>query len=281
MLARIVRFRQIVNDASLDPARPLRETRTPVPTNATTKRFLVTGSTGQLGKPTLAALTAAGHDARGLTRRGGADAVAADLLTGHGVDEALVGIDTVVHLATTNGKKDLLIAEHLAAAAVRAKVTHLVVVSIVGIDEIPLSFYKQRVRIEEIMHASGIPLTLQRATQFHSLVDSMFSSQRFLPVVVAPAIRLQPIAVEEVGAKLAELAVGPPLGRVPDIGGPTQRTMKDLHGAWRAATGGKRPAVGLRLPGKLFAAYDAGVNLVEGPTYGRSTFEAYLADKYR
>lgn len=255
--------------------------RTDLPTNSTPKRYLVTGSTGQLGKPTLAALTAAGHDARGLTHRGGIDAVAADLSTGDGVDEALAGIDTVVHLATTNGKKDLLLAENLADAAVRAKVTHLVLVSIVGIDEIPLSFYKQRVRIEEILSASGIPLTVQRATQFHSLLDSMFSAQRYLPVVIAPSVRFQPIAVDEVATKLAELAVGSPRGRVPDIGGPAQRTMKDLHAAWRAATGGKRPAVGLRLPGKLFAAYDAGVNLVEGPAYGRSTFEAYLADKYR
>lgn len=244
-------------------------------------KILVTGSSGQLGRPTTAALRAAGLDVRGLTRSGGTGAAAGDLVTGLGLEAALGGVDTVVHLATNNGKHDIEMAKNLTDAAKRAQVSHLVLISIVGIERIPLRFYHDRVAIEEIAGASGVPLTIQRATQFHSLIDTIFSAQKLLPVIIAPQWTFQPIAVKEVAARLAALAVDRPQGRVDDIGGPAQRSIRDLHRAWQRATGSKRPAVTVHLPGKLFAAYDAGVNLVPGPPYGRGTFESYLEEKYR
>jgi len=242
--------------------------------------YLVTGATGQLGRPTAAALGGGGHDVRGLTSSGSEGTVAANLVTGEGLDAALDGVGTVVHLATTNGRRDLVMARNLARAARRAGTGHLVTVSIVGVDRIPLSFYRDRLRIEEILADSGIPLTLQRATQFHSFVAGLFAVQRFVPAVVAPAWRFQPVAVEEVAARLAELAVGEPRGRVPDIGGPRQRDIRDLHAAWRRASGDRRPLLPVRLPGKLFAAYDAGADLVPGEPFGRRAFEDYLRERY-
>lgn len=243
-------------------------------------RYLVTGSTGQLGTPTTAALRAAGLDVRGVTRTGGGDGFAADLVSGHGLESAVTGIDTVIHLATTNGKKDLLIARNLAAAAGRAQVSHLVLISIVGAADIPLGFYQDRAKVEQIFVDSAIPVTIQRATQFHSFVDTLFSAQRCSPVVVVPAFRFQPIAVTEVADRLAKLAVGRPLGRVPDIGGPAAATAAHWHHAWKVATRSRRPTLPLRLPGKLFAAYDAGAALVDGAPFGHVTFESYLAHKY-
>jgi uncharacterized protein YbjT (DUF2867 family) len=243
-------------------------------------KLLVTGSTGQLGRPTTAALRAAGVDVLGLTRSGGAGAVAIDLRTGRGLDEAVQGVDTIVHLASTNGRRDVEMARNLTDSARRARVAHLVLISIVGIDETPLRFYRDRVEIEQIALASGVPLTIQRATQFHSLIDRIFSVQK-LPMIFVPQWRVQPIAVEDVARRLAELAVGPPQGRVDDISGPAQHSMRDLHTFWRRATGSRRPAVMVHFPGRLFAAYDAGVNLVPGPGYGTKTFESYLQEKYR
>ena len=244
-------------------------------------KILVTGSTGQLGRPTTNALRGAGEDVRELTRSGSDGSVAADLVAGTGLGEAFAGVDTVVHLATSNSKRDLGMATNLMAAAEHAGVSHLVLVSIVGIEHIPLGFYRDRLGVEEIARASSIPLTIQRATQFHSLFDMIFSIQKFSPVIIAPRWRFQPIAVEEVGKKLAELAVAGPQGRVDDIGGPEQHTMKELHAAWKSATGSRRPLWDLHLPGKLFAAYDSGVNLVPGKPYGEQTFESYLQAKYR
>ena len=238
---------------------------------------VVTGATGQLGTPTTAALRAAGHDVRAMSRQRKPGLTTADLATGAGVAAALEGAEVVLHLATSNGSADVPLAERLTEAARLAGVRHLVLISIVGVDQTPLRFYRDRFAIEEIVEAAGIPFTLQRATQFHSLVARIFSTQRLSPVLVAPSIRVQPIEVTEVATRLAELAGGDPAGRVPDIGGPEQRTARDFARIWLAASGSRRPVVPLRLPGRLFAAYDAGVNLVPGPPYGQLTFADYLA----
>jgi uncharacterized protein YbjT (DUF2867 family) len=242
--------------------------------------FLVTGATGRIGIPTTAQLRAAGHDVRALSRKAADDRVAGDLLTGAGISEAMAGVDTVIHLATTNGAKDIEVAKNLVGAAAAAHIKHLVLLSIVGIDTIPFGFYKQRRQIEEIVQAGSVPLTVQRATQFHPFVEEMFLAQRFSPVFFAPSIRFQPIATAEVAARLVDLASGDPVGRADDIGGPEQRTAGDLLDAWKRATGRRRPGLPVRIPGKTFKAFAEGENLVPGASFGHQTFEQYLAAKY-
>jgi uncharacterized protein YbjT (DUF2867 family) len=239
---------------------------------------LVTGATGALGVPTVARLRAAGHDVRALSRRSSPGLTTGDLLTGAGIREALGGADTVLHLATTRrAGGDVAATRTLLDAATAAGVRHLVLISIVGIDDIPLGYYRGKVEVEGLVRESGLPSTVLRATQFHSFVEAIFTVQRWSPVLAVPALRLQPIAVEEVADRLAELAGAPPAGRVADIGGPEQRDLPDLARLWAQATGTRRPVLPLRLPGKLFAAYRSGAGLVPGPAYGRQTFTAHLA----
>jgi uncharacterized protein YbjT (DUF2867 family) len=239
---------------------------------------LVTGATGTLGTPTVTRLRATGHDVRALSRRSGPGLTTGDLLTGAGLREALNGVDTVVHLATgPRGKGDVEAARTLLQAAADAGVRHLVLISIVGIDDIPLSYYRDKVVIERLVRESGLPFSLLRATQFHSFVEALFTAQRAFPVVAAPTFPLQPIAVEEVADRLVELAGAAPAGRVADIGGPEQQSVPDLARLWARVTGTRRPVVPLALPGKLFAAYREGSALIAGPAYGRQTFAGHLA----
>ncbi len=238
---------------------------------------LVTGATGTLGTPTVTRLRGAGHDVRALSRRSGPGLTTGDLLTGAGLRAAVDSVDTVVHLATgPRGKGDVEATRTLLEAAVDAGVRHLVLISIVGIDDIPLYYYRDKVVIERLVRESGLPYSILRATQFHSFVASLLAAQRWMPFVVAPRFLLQPIAVEEVADRLVELASSAPAGRVPDIGGPEQRTLTDLARAWVRATGGRRPVVPLRLPGRLFAAYRSGAATVPGPVYGQESFEQFL-----
>lgn len=237
--------------------------------------ILVTGATGTLGTPTTAQLTAAGHDVRALSRRTGPGLTTGDLLTGEGIPEAIAGVDTVVHLAT--GRNDVGQGEAAISAARATGVAHFVLISIVGIEKIPLGYYDGKVEIERTLEASGVPFTILRATQFHQFVAAIFGSQRFSPVTLAPRFSFQPISTDEVAARLVELVGAEPSGRVADIGGPEQRTAHDLAEAWKAATRSRRPIWSPRMPGRTVAGFAAGHNLVPGEPYGVVTFEEYLA----
>lgn len=237
--------------------------------------ILVTGGTGTLGKPTVARLRAADHQVRVLSRKPGPDRAVGDLTTGEGLAAAIDGSDVVVHLATSQGRRDVEQTRNLLKVA--AGVQHLVVMSIAGIERIPLAYYRYKLEAERLVAGSGAPYTILRATQFHNLVDRVLAAQRFLPMVLAPTITLQPIAVEDVAVRLAELVDAPPLnGRAADIGGPERRPVLDLARMWKQARSSRRPVIPLRLGGKVFRAYADGAAMVDGPAYGRITFADYL-----
>jgi uncharacterized protein YbjT (DUF2867 family) len=241
--------------------------------------ILVTGGTGTLGRPTVQRLRNGGRDIRVLSRRAGPGRVVGDLATGDGIRDALVGVDTVLHLATTGGAGDAAATRILLAAAADAGVSHFVYISIVGIDDIPMAYYREKAECERMIVAAPVPHTILRATQFHDFVATIFAAQKYSPVLFAPSISVQPIAVAEVGARLIEL-VDAPVGRVDDIGGPELLTGPELATAWREATGSRRPVWPLRLPGKAFQAIASGHNLVRGETYGRESFAEFLAERF-
>ena len=148
-----------------------------------TYEVLVTGATGTLGRQVVGAATAAGHRVRALSRRShvgytGVHWSQGDLLSGSGMDAAVDGIEVIVHCATQAiGNKDAVAADHLIGAARRGGVAHIIYVSIVGIDAIPLPYYKTKLRVEQALAASGIGHTVLRATQFHDLIET--PSSRF------------------------------------------------------------------------------------------------------
>src|SRR4030095_1395335 len=108
-----------------------------------TSPILVTGGTGTLGRHVVPRLRDAGCDVRVLSRHrrppgDGVEFMAGDLATGEGAQAAVAGVGTVVHLAgSAKGDEDK--ARNLVRAASRAGVRHLVYISVVGADRIPVS----------------------------------------------------------------------------------------------------------------------------------------------
>lgn len=237
-------------------------------------QILVTGGTGTLGRHAVTALGEAGHDVRVLSRRVGAGDRTGDLLTGVGIPAALRGVNTVVHLAT--GRHDDAATRVLVTLAEAARVQHLVLMSIVGVDRIPLPYYRRKLLAEQHVIASALPYTILRATQFHELLVALFSVQRRLPALLTPGFALQPIAANEVAGRLRVLCAGSPAGRVDDIGGPQVLTGQSLAQQWLEGSGDRRRIRPVRLPGATFTAYVAGHNLVPGPAYGEQTFRDHL-----
>jgi uncharacterized protein YbjT (DUF2867 family) len=239
--------------------------------------ILVTGGTGILGRPTVDLLRASGHDVRVLSRSTGGD-----LTTGAGVAEALVGADTLLHLATSASRKDVAQTQLLLDAAVAAGVTHVVFISIVGVDVVPYSYYRAKFTCEQIIERSGIPFTILRATQFHSFVAMVPRAQRRLPVIFSINAPDQPIAVEEVAHRLVELVdAGPSSGLVADIGGPEQLTVRSAIDSWQRAAGTHKPVWTIPLGGKMMRLMRAGDHMPGLPGYGTGTFAEYAQREAR
>jgi uncharacterized protein YbjT (DUF2867 family) len=251
-------------------------------------RIVVTGGTGVLGRAVVARLLADGQPVRVVSRRPrpetGAEAyewATADLRSGAGAVEAMRGARAVIHCASGFGRGAEEAIARTVVAAARAADTppHLVYVSIVGVDRIPFGYYKAKLAAEQAFAESGLPYTIQRATQFHDLLRALFAVSAKAPVAPVPALRFQPVDVRDVAIRLAELALDAPAqGHAADIGGPRVRDARELAHVYLAATGrGGRPLLPISLPGRVFGAFRAGGNLVPGEPYGKIGFEDYLA----
>lgn len=247
-----------------------------------TKRILVTGGTGRLGRALVPRLLDAGPQVRVLTRQQREPAanawVTGDLRTGAGLSGAVTGTDVVIHLATTNGRGDVPATRRLIEAASAAGAPHLVYLSIVGIDAASLGYYRAKLACECLVERSGLAWTILRATQFHDLITAMCDAQRLLPVTVMPAgVNFQPIDVTDVADRLVMIAGEPAAHRVPDIGGPEVRDATELARSYLRSIGRHRPVWPARLPGKAMRDYRAGIHLAQGSAVGRITFDDFLA----
>ncbi|MCJ1680986.1 NAD(P)H-binding protein [Streptomyces sp. APSN-46.1] len=249
--------------------------------------ILVTGGTGTLGTLVVTRLRDAGHEVRVLSRH--AKDYPVDLRDGSGLDAAMAGAEVVVHCASDTrraGKGDDVATGHLIEAARRAgTVTNIVYISIVGVDLVPLGYYRMKYTVERLLEGSGPGVTILRTTQFHDLVamvvDAMAKVPAPLPVLLPKGVRVQPIAVEEVADRLAELATPVPAGRVPDMGGPEIRTLVELGRAYLAATGRRRRVVAVPLAGKAYGGFVRGGHLTPGHAVGKRTFADFLAERGR
>jgi uncharacterized protein YbjT (DUF2867 family) len=235
---------------------------------------LLTGGTGRLGRHVAAALRSRSIDPRILSRRPGDGHVVADLATGDGLAAALEGVDTVLHLATSRSK-DIAQTRRL-LDAMAGSPAHLIFISIVGVDRIPYGYYRDKVASEKAIEASGLPHTIIRVTQFHGFVNEVLEAQRRLPVTVILPVSAQTIHMPEVAERLADLVEAGPSGRVADLGGPEQLTLREYARQWQAARGVRRPILALRIPGKAMAAFRAGHHMSGLPGAGRVTYREFL-----
>lgn len=247
----------------------------------------VTGGTGTLGARVVTELVRRGHDVGALSRTApaalpaGAHHHAVDLVTGAGLDDALRGVEVVVDASNgpPNGADDVLVGgtRRLLSAERAAGVRHHVGVSIVGIEDVPMGYYRTKVAQEEEIVRGGVPWTILRATQFHDLVAMLFGATSRYRVLPGFRALLQPVAVDEVALAVADLAEGAPRLAREEIVGPEVVELRDLARAWRAQTGRRAMVVPGRLPGGLGRALRRG-GLIDpdAPVRGRTTFAAWL-----
>lgn len=258
-----------------------------------TSRILITGGTGTLGRHVVPRLRDAGCDIRVLSRRtheaaDGVEYVTGDLLKDDGIQTAVDGAAIILHCAG-NAKGDDEATRNLVRAASRAGAKHLVYISVIGADRIPVvsaidramfGYFGFKLAAEQIVADSGLPWTTLRAAQFHDLQLKVAQQMTKLPVIPVPAgVRFQPVDADEVAAQLVKLALGSPAGLVPDMAGPRVYSMGDLLRGYLRARRKHRLMVPVRLPGKAARAFRAGANLAPERAVGHRTWEDFLTER--
>lgn len=261
--------------------------------------ILVAGGTGALGSELVPLLVTRGYDVRVLSRRerppipAGARAVRGDLVTGEGIPEAMSGVDIVVHCATgaadsgvrglgygATRRTDVDPTKRLLDIASDSGTPRFVYPSIVGVDKIPLGYYKGKLECEHSIQASGLPYTILRSTQWHTLAWEF--CRRFIatPLVAVPkGVRSQLLDPSEVADRIVSLVDGGVEGMAPDMGGPVALGFRDIVRTYLQATKKRRVVFEVPLPGSAIRGFRAGHNLTPEHADGRVTWEEWLAQR--
>lgn len=242
-------------------------------------KIAVAGGTGLVGRLVVAELLAAAHEPVVLARSRGVD-----LMAGAGLEENVSGCHAVIDVTNVvTVRKRVSIdffaraSENLLAAARRAGVRHLVVLSIVGCDAVDFGYYYGKRAQEEVVAGGDVPWTILRTTQFFEFPEPLLASRS--PVAVVPRMLSQPVAAAEVAAALVAHAEREAVGCATELAGPERLDVADMARRLVAARGLRKLVLPVSAPGRVGTGMRGGGLLPLGEhVRGRRTFDRYLAD---
>ena len=266
--------------------------------NSSLPTILVAGGTGALGSAVAERLKSDNKRVRILSQRPSPANLdpsyqwaQADVVTGNGLQEALRDVEIIVNCignAQDAYKTDVLGVKRLAEMASAAGVRHFFHISIVGIEQIKLEYYRYKVQAEAAVIESGVPYSIQRLTQFHTLLDYMMTSMRVEDTIytlpIAGAAQFQPIDTRDVAAYIAPILFSGPAGRLPDVGGPQLLQVSDMARVFLMAQGITEatlvdPETGF-FPSTAVDGFMQGRNTVPDNRHGQITWSDYVRERY-
>ena len=220
----------------------------------------IVGGTGMLGRRVAAEMEARGHKVRVLSRH--APEYRVDLATGAGLAAALAGCDVVVDASNSSSRKPAGIlvdgSRRLLEAGAAAGVGHHVCVSMVGCDQVPMSYFRVKADQERVVSQGAVPWSIVRSTQFYELVGTVIAAAGRWRVLPMPRGVLQPVACADAARAIADVAEGAPLNRCLTVAGPEVRELRDLARTWRDVTGHWALLVPMPVPGTVGRALRSG-----------------------
>ncbi|MBL8020913.1 MAG: NAD(P)H-binding protein [Leptospirales bacterium] len=254
-------------------------------------KILILGATGLLGRHVVKVLKSQNPVLAGRTKPANVkdqEWRTVDLLKRTGFEAALSDIDTVVHLASAtqgfDARVDVDGTADLLRVAREKGVKHFLYVSIVGIDRVPIKYYKIKLETEKLIKESGVPFTIFRATQFHEFVDMVLKRALAFPLGFGlRGARVQPVETGAVAREIETLIKRGPQNDTIELGGPQVYSFADLARTWLAAQ--KRRKFMLPIPeiffGKAGAPLTAGALTTNRTAPDSIPWEAWLQKTYK
>jgi uncharacterized protein YbjT (DUF2867 family) len=209
-------------------------------------KILVAGAGGYIGTRLIPLLQQEGHEVIALSRSPerlksqGVQIVTADLLNDFSLNQPIDAAYFLVHSMGTSAsdfpKLEAKTAENFAKAVQKAGAKQIIFMSGL-VSGKPLScHFASRQRVEEILRASSVPLTVLRASLIIGSGSASFEIIRDLveklPIMIAPRwvmSKTQPIAIFDALDYLVKVLGHPScLGKTFEIGGPDKLTYRDL-----------------------------------------------------
>jgi uncharacterized protein YbjT (DUF2867 family) len=209
-------------------------------------KILVIGGTGLIGSKTVAILRESGHEVVAGSPQSGINTI-----TGEGLEQATTGTQVVVDLANSPSFEDKAVMEffetsgrNLLPAETAAGVRHHVALSIVGADRMTdCGYFRAKVAQEKLIESSGIPYTIIRSTQFMEFLRGIADSSADGNIVRLSPGLFQPIAADDVAAKVAEVALAAPQNGIVEIAGPQRAPFNEIVARYLSAVGDPRQVV--------------------------------------
>ncbi len=228
-------------------------------------RILVTGVTGYIGGRLAPRLLEAGYRVRVLVREkdrlagrpwiGQVEVAAGDVLKPGPLEKAMRDVETAFYLLHSQRggpaflDRNLIAAEHFAAAARSAGLQHMIFLGGLGEEKFDRSgLLASQHRCADILRRSGIPLTEFRSGAVVGSGSVLFEIVRCLaersPVFFCPkwlTTPIQPIAIRDLLAYLI-LAICTPTarGKIIEIGGPEVTTVFQMMHTYAQERGSRR-----------------------------------------
>ena len=238
----------------------------------------VLGGRGQVGRLVMREAARRGHRPIALSRRAPREGEHRhlDVATADGLPAALEDVEALVDVL--GGPPDVLVdgVARTLAAATRAGARHVVSLSILGADRVPLGYYGTKLAQEDAVRTGGLPWTLVRASQFHTLFAALFGAAARRGVLPLVRVPVQPVDPAEVAVALVDAIEAGPAMDVVAFGGPRVERGDRLARAWAGANGVRRLPLPVPAVGPVLRAVRAGGLTEPSAARGRRTFAAWL-----
>lgn len=249
-------------------------------------QILITGGTGLLGKAVCQILDGKSVPYQIATHQMQApgDSVFMDLRTGEGMDQAVRNKKVILHLASDKKHPDYDVSGTIRlidSIQKQGLSIHLIYISIVGVEELPMPYFKQKAQVEQIIVQSGLPYSILKATQFHEYVDNALSSFfRFGVGLLPKNILVQPVSVPVVADMMVDLCFGNPTYQIQSIGGPEVLTIEDIVTQWQQARQQSKKYISFSLWGKAGRKLKRGVLTCPKNKKAGENWSSWLQDNY-